>query len=146
MAGGWLPSLLPIVGAGIGCSRSRPVGDAIVDLRLLHQPPSGGTRLIGYVRPPETFTGGFVPPSPSHFVARAQIRIAGPAGTRIVSTGQSGVYRVDDLAPGDYTLTLLTRDHQLVGWFNVNSSPTKVHLDPWSAGRAQFRTLLEWTN
>jgi len=52
-----LPTLLPVVGGGISCSRSRLVADAIVDLRLLHQPPSSGTRLIGYVRPPERFAG-----------------------------------------------------------------------------------------
>lgn len=124
----FFPTLLPVVEGGISCSRSRPVGDAIVDLRLLHQPPSSGTRLIGHVRPPERFRGGFVRPGPSHFVAGAQIRIVGPAGTRIVSTDQSGVYQVDDLPPGDYKLTLLRRDDQVVGMWGDASTAT-VHLD-----------------
>jgi hypothetical protein len=40
---GLLTWALPIVGAGISCSRSRPVQDAIIDLRVLREaPPAGG--------------------------------------------------------------------------------------------------------
>ncbi len=122
------PTLLPVVKGGAGCSRTRPVGDAIVDLRLLHQPPSTGTRLIGYVRPPVPFKGVFTRPVPSHFVAGAQIRISGPDGTRIVSTDPSGVYQIDGLPTGEYKLTLLRRDDQVVGMWGDASTAT-VHLD-----------------
>jgi hypothetical protein len=57
---------------------------------------------------------------------------------RTVSTDQLGVYQVDDLPPGDYTLTLSIRDDQLVGWFKVDSSPTKVHLDPGAIVERNF--------
>jgi hypothetical protein len=71
-AQGLLTRFLPIVEGGIGCSRTKPVEDAIVDLRLLRRPPpQGSTRVIGYVRGPETFTPGIARPR--------KVFIVGPA-------------------------------------------------------------------
>jgi hypothetical protein len=126
---GLLTERLPIVEGGLCGGRTRPVSDAIVDLRLLHAQSATGTRLIGYVREPAKFVGGLAPPVPLKLAAGAKIRVTGPAGTRIVTTDPSGVYEVDDLPPSDYTLQLLVPDGQIDGFFSGEESPAKVHLD-----------------
>ncbi len=127
---GLLSRVLPIVDGRTNCSRTKPAQDALVDLRALREPPSAtGTRLLGYVREPETFVGGLAPPPQSKYAAGARIKVTGPTGTRIITTGQSGVYQIDDLQPGDYTLQLLIPDSEVAGFFEEDGSPAKVHLD-----------------
>jgi len=93
---GLITRMLPIVGARISCSRSRPAQDAIVDLRMLREtPPAGGARLIGYVRKPEVFTGVFGRPTVPNFAAAAKIDVTGPAGTKTITTDPAGIYQVD---------------------------------------------------
>jgi hypothetical protein len=125
---GLLSERLPIVEGGLCGGRTRPVSDAIVDLRLLHQPASTGTRLIGCVREPGKFVSGLAPPVPPKLAAGSKISVTGAAGTRIMTTDLSGVYEVDDLPKGDYTLQLLVPDDQMVGFFAGEESPAKVHL------------------
>ena len=73
-ANGLLTQFLPIVGAGVNCSRTRPASDAVVELRALREAPSAsGRRLIGYVRQPEEFVGGLVPPIPPKPAVGARI-------------------------------------------------------------------------
>jgi len=128
-ARGLLTRFLPIVGAGIGCSRSRPVQDAIVDLRLLNEPaPEDGTRLIGYVREPEIFSGALTPPTPPRLAAGARIDVIGPTGTKTITTDASGIYQIDGLLPGDYTLQLSVPSGQIAGFFGSDGSSAKVHL------------------
>ena len=140
---GLLTRLLPIVEGGINCSRTRPVQNAIVDLRLLRQPPpASGTRITGYVRGPEVFTSGLARPTKPAFLAGAQINVTGPACNRTVSTDSAGVYELDDLMPGDYTLQLSTPDTQAVGFFNSDGSPAAIHLD--SGGVVERNFELFW--
>ncbi|MGA2346613.1 MAG: carboxypeptidase-like regulatory domain-containing protein, partial [Candidatus Sulfotelmatobacter sp.] len=125
---GLLRERLPIIEGGVSCSRTRPIGDAVVDLRLLHEPASTGARLIGYVREPQRFVGGLVPPVPPKPAAGAKISVTGPAGARIIMTDASGVYEADDLPPGDYTLQLLAPNGHLEGRAQ-QISQAKVCLD-----------------
>lgn len=128
-SGGLLTRALPIVSAGVGCSRTRPVQEAVVDLRLLHEaPPASGTRVIGYVRLPQPFVSGYAPPTPLRLAAGAQISVAGPTGTRIIATDQSGLYQLDDLPLGDYTLRLVVPDAETVGFFTGEESGVKIHV------------------
>ncbi|MGA8433179.1 MAG: carboxypeptidase-like regulatory domain-containing protein [Candidatus Sulfotelmatobacter sp.] len=125
---GLLSERLPIVEAGLCGGRTRPVRDAIVDLRLLHERAATGTRLIGYVREPEKFVHGLVPPVPPKLAVGAKISITGPSGTRIITTDPSGVYEVDGLPPGDYTLQLLAPNGHLE-YRARQISQAKVRLD-----------------
>jgi hypothetical protein len=103
---GLLTRLLPIVEAG-PCARSRPIVDATIDLRALHQSlPSSGARIIGYVRKPELFTQGLTPPTPHTPFIGATITATSPSGKTVAVTDQEGVYEIDNLPPDDYTLTV----------------------------------------
>jgi hypothetical protein len=126
---GLLSERLPIIEGGVSCSRTRPVSDAVVDLRLLHEQASTGTRLVGYVREPQKFVGGLVPPVPLKPAAGAKINVAGPAGSRVITTDASGIYEVDDLPAGDYTAQLVVPENQIVGFFKNEEAPANVHLD-----------------
>ena len=140
---GLLTWALPIVGAGISCSRSRPVQDALIDLRVLREaPPTGGTQLIGYVRPPEVFRGGLAPPAPRSFLAGARIDVTGTNGTKKISTDETGIYQLDGLPPGDYTLQLAIPQNQVAGFFDGEVSPAKVHLN--SGGLVEHNFDLFW--
>jgi len=126
---GWVTRMLPIVEARVGCSRSRPEQDAVVDLRVLREgPPIGRTRLVGYVRRPQVFAGVFAPPAPPSFVTSVKISVTGSAGTYTASTDQSGVYELDGLPPGDYTLQLAVPDSQMTG-SHERRTPPRGHLD-----------------
>ncbi|HUK53919.1 MAG TPA: hypothetical protein VL099_11575 [Candidatus Binatia bacterium] len=142
-ADGWLTRILPIVWAGIaGCSRSRPVQDAVIDLRLLREgAPAGGTRLIGYVKQPEVLTGVFAPPTPPSFAVGARINVTGATGTTTVSTDQMGVYQLDGLPPGDYLLQLVMPENQVAGSVHVRGSPAKVHLSGGAVVEHNFHLL-----
>jgi hypothetical protein len=125
---GFLTRFLPIVSAGINCSRSRPIEDAAVDLRLLHEaPPAGGTRLIGYVGKPEPFVSGYGPPIQPNFDSGARIVVIGGDNTRTITTDSAGVYQVDGLPPGDYTLQLEVPHGLTAGYFG-DESTVKIHV------------------
>jgi hypothetical protein len=132
---GLLTRILPIVGARISCSRSRPAEDAIVDLRVLRQaPPAGGARLIGYVKRPKVYTGVFGPPTATNFATGAIIDVTGPAGTETITTDQTGIYQVDGLPPGLPTAPKHAK--QSGGWFlggrGINSKSAPRH--QWIGG------------
>jgi hypothetical protein len=129
-AGGLLTQLLPIVEGGVGCSRTRPVQYAAVDLRLLRTPSApGATRVTGVVRGPETFIPGRVRPRAPAFVPGARIEVVGSSWARTISTDAAGVYELDGLPPGDYTLRLSVPEGQTAGFFPDEGSPTRIHLD-----------------
>jgi hypothetical protein len=126
---GLLTQFLPIVEGGVGCSRTKPAQNAIIDLRLLRKlPVPGATRVIGYVRGPEPFTPGLTRPSTPNFVAGALMQLTGPSYSRIVRTDSAGVYELDNLAPGDYILRLSTLETQVEGFFS-DSSTARIHLE-----------------
>ena len=125
---GLLTRLLPIVEGGISCSRTKPVQDAIVDLRALHGSPKAGTRLLGYVREPETFVRGLAPPTPSNFAKGVNISVTGKSGTQTTTTDETGIYQVDGLSPGDCTLQLLIPDNKIAGFWERDSAPATVKL------------------
>jgi hypothetical protein len=125
---GLLSGALPIVGAGINCSRSRPVKDAVVDLRVLRQPPVGVTRIIGYVRQPGSYSGFATPPETPKVLGGARIDVSGPAGTTSVTTDASGLYQLDGIPAGDYTVQVAVPENQVAGQFDFDASPAKVHL------------------
>ena len=140
---GLLTRTLPIVDAGIGCSRTKPVQDAVIDLRVLREaPPAGGTRVIGYVRPPEVFRGMLTPPAPRTFVAGARIDVTGTGGTKTVSTDGTGIYQLDGLPPGDYTLQVDLPENQVAGFFDRDGPASKVHLE--SGGLTEHDFDLFW--
>jgi hypothetical protein len=128
---GLLTRALPIVEGRVGCSRTKAAQDAVVDLRALHEAPSAtGTRVLGYVREPETTCArGLTPPSPPRFAQGVRISVTGPTCTRIITTDQSGIYELDDLPPGDYSVELLDPHGQPVGFLGRPGSPAKLHLD-----------------
>ena len=127
---GLLTQFLPIVEGGEGsdgCSRTKPIQDSVVDLRLLRRPPVG-TRVIGYVRGPEEFATVNARPRKPVFVAGAKIEVTGPAWASSITTDSEGVYELDGLAPGDYTLWLPTPETQTVGFFQ-DRSRVVIHVD-----------------
>jgi hypothetical protein len=110
---GLLTRFLPIVEAG-PCSRSRPLVDATLELRVLHRRlPESGARIIGYVRKPEPFTQGLTPPEPHAPLAGARITATSPTGKIIAVADAEGVYEIDGLSPDDYELTLELPDSQI---------------------------------
>lgn len=138
-ADGLLTRMLPIVGGGINCSRTRPEQDAVVDLMVLRKPHSTSSgRIVGFARKPEGFVGGFAPPSPHRPYANARITVRGPIGTTVVTTDQRGTYELDDLPSGDYTVQLAVPDNQLVGFFGYANEPQRVQVKPGEAAEANF--------
>jgi hypothetical protein len=125
---GLLSNALPIVGARVNCSRSRPVKDAVVDLRVLRQPPADVTRIIGYVRQPGPYDGFTTPPTTPKFLVGARVDASGPAGTISITTDASGIYQFDGLPAGDYTVQVAVPENQVAGQFHFDASPTEVHL------------------
>jgi hypothetical protein len=103
---GFVTRLLPIVEAG-PCTRSRPIVDATVDLRALHEPPPpSGWRIIGYVRKPEPWTQGLTPPKAHTPFVGAKVTATGPSGKVVGIADRKGIYEIDNLPPGDYALTV----------------------------------------
>lgn len=139
---GLLSRVLPIVGAGINCSRSRPVKDAVVDLRVLRQPPAVGTRIIGYVRQPGPYGGFSTPPTTPNFLAGAPIDVSGPGGTKTILTDETGIYQLDGLQPGDYTLQLAMPENQVAGFWGEEGLPAQVHLN--TNGLVEYNFDLFW--
>lgn len=127
---GLLTRALPIVDARVGCSRSRPIQDALVDLRMLREaPPEGGTRLIGYVRKLEATTGVFQRPTAPVLVVGARINVTGTEGTKTIMTDEMGIYQLDGLPPGDYRLELAVPNNQVAGFSDREGAGIIVHLN-----------------
>lgn len=123
-----LHHFLPIVETGI-CTRTRPVENAAVELRLLREarvliPLTNKTRIVGKVQSPKRPSEITKPVSKMTALnvvderamnpmakytplAGARIRVTGPAGSTIVTTDAAGIYEVSGLIPDDYTLSLL---------------------------------------
>jgi hypothetical protein len=117
---GFVTRHLPIVAGGIGCSRTRPERDAIIDLRLLRARSSaGGVRIIGYVWKDEPFTRGLVPPTPHYAFADTKINVKGPTGVRTFAADKEGIFEVGDLAPDDYILTVGLPEGQVAAELKV---------------------------
>jgi hypothetical protein len=96
---------------------------------VLREPAfSKGAHIIGYVQKPEPFVGGLRPPTTHTPFAGVEIMVTGPIGKRIVTTDSSGVYQLDDLPPGDYSLKALVPDNQLVE-SHIRDGLLKVHLN-----------------
>ncbi|HZI56577.1 MAG TPA: carboxypeptidase-like regulatory domain-containing protein [Verrucomicrobiae bacterium] len=103
---GLLTRFLPIVEAG-PCARSRPIVDAAVDLRVLHEPlPASGARIIGYVRKPESRIPGLTSPTPHTPLVGAKITATSSSGKTVAVTDQEGIYEIDNLPTDDYMLTV----------------------------------------
>jgi len=64
----------------------------------------------------EVFRGGLAPPAPRTFVAGARIDVTGTNGTKTISTDETGIYQLDGLPPGDYTLQLSIPENQAEHW------------------------------
>jgi hypothetical protein len=110
---GLLTRFLPIVSGGIICSRTRPLREAVVDLRVLKEgPPMNGTRIIGYVRGPQSYAHYFEPPVDPAFVSGAKVAITSQRRESVVTTDESGLYEIDGLPPDDYKLRLLLPETQ----------------------------------
>ena len=65
-----------------------------------------------------------------------RISIAGPSGTQIVTTDQSGIYQVDNLPPGDYTVQLLIPESMVEDFFNERDTRrrcTWIARERWNA-------------
>jgi hypothetical protein len=138
-----LSSILPAVEGGIGCSRSRPIQEAIVDLHLLRKAPPRGAVLVGSVREPGPYAGMMNPFEMPKFLAGAQIEVTGPSGTTSVTTDASGVYELDGLAAGDYTVRLRVPEGERAGGFHVDGSfddqsMRTVHLKSDVVGECNF--------
>lgn len=104
-SGGLVDRHLPIIRAS-PCSRSNLAEDALVDLRVLHQPPpKNGARIVGFVRELQPYTA-MQPPPPTKPYAGIEVILSGPDGSRIASTDPSGVYEFDDLPSGNYVLNV----------------------------------------
>ena len=138
-----LDNILPVVAGGIGCSRSRPVQEAVVDLRLLRETPLRRPAIVGYVRQPGPWAGMMNPFEAPKFLGGAQIEVTGADGTRLVTTDASGVYELDGLGAGDYTVRLRLPDGQRAGGFHMDGSfadesVRTVHLKANEVGESDF--------
>ncbi len=138
-----LDNILPLVAGGIGCSRSRPIQEAVVDLRLLRQAPPRQAAIVGYVRQPGPWAGMMNPFEVVKFLGGAQIEVTGVDGTRSVATDPSGVYVLDGLGAGDYTVRLRVPEGQRAGGFHMDGSfadesVRTVHLKADEVGECDF--------
>lgn len=98
-----LSTFLPYVEFRCG-SRTRPLSEATVDLRLLDEgPPKSGVRIIG-----RTLR---VSPDGKHYPAGGiTVRISGPNGTVSAISDQTAVYDVTGLPSGHYAVSADSAD------------------------------------
>jgi hypothetical protein len=115
-------SAFPVVEGGIGCSRTRVIQDAPVDLHLVRQAPLKGAAIVGAVRQPGTYYSMVPPPDAPPVLVGAKIDVSGPAGTTTVTTDGSGVYQLDGLEAGEYTVRLHVPEGQVAGLLRANGS------------------------
>ena len=99
---GALLRFLPII-EPVPCGRTQPANDAAVALRILHEgPPKTGVRLVGRVYEEKS----------KKPVPGVGISIEGPPGTIISVTDMQGVYEVNGLSAGRYTVGMKIQDAQ----------------------------------
>jgi hypothetical protein len=79
-------------------SRTSPLADAEIDLRILDSPQKKGVRIIGRAYHPKTAERD------REFASGVTIKIIGPAGTVTSQTDQHGIYDVVGLPPGHYII------------------------------------------
>lgn len=104
-SGGLLDRHLPIIRTS-PCGRSNLAENALVDLRVLHQPPpKTGARILGFVRELQPYSAMQSPP-PTKPYAGIEVSLTSPDGSRNASTDSSGVYEFDGLPSGEYVLTV----------------------------------------
>lgn len=109
---GFLTGVLPIIETG-PCSRTRPLVDATVDLRILREKRTlTGPGIIGFVRLPQPLKPWPSAPVAHPPFAGARIIVARSSGTMIATTDANGIYEIDGLQPDNYTLTLDLPDTQ----------------------------------
>jgi hypothetical protein len=138
-----LSKILPVVAGGIGCSRSKLVQEAGVDLRLLRDAPPRRAAIVGSVRQPGPYAGMMNPFDQPKFLSGAQIEVTGADGTRSVATDPSGVYVLDGLGAGDYTVRLHVPEGRRAGGFHADGSfddqsVRTVHLKADELGECDF--------
>lgn len=101
-SGGLLTLGIPVVELKL-CG-SKPVSDAAVELRVLRDgPPKNGVRIIGH-------TVSEYPDFHSEPLPGATVLITGPDGTVETTSYQQGIYDVQGLPPGSYTVRAGTPD------------------------------------
>ena len=61
-------------------------------------------------------------------------------------TDEAGVYQVDDLAPGDYTVQLQVPDNQTADSFPHDASSVKVHLENQKSNGTELSLILGRTD
>jgi hypothetical protein len=137
-----IAGILPVVEGGIGCSRSRRIEDAIIDMRLLHREPPHRAAIVGYVRQPGPYSSMMTPPVTPKFLAGAQIDVTGPAGKATVTTDASGIYELEGLPAGDYTIQLHLPAGQTVGPIRSDHSVRNVALKADDLVESSF--YLQW--
>jgi hypothetical protein len=95
--GGRISAIIPFL--EFRCSsRTKPLSDTTLELRLLDQgPPKSGVRIIG--RAIRRFGVGDWRAAPG-----VTVRIMGPAGTYSAITNEHGVYDLIELPPGHYSV------------------------------------------
>ena len=97
----WLSRFLPIVDPS-SCSRSRPVDEAKLDLRILHESTAPDTvRIVGQVRSKSN-----IPKS------GATISIKEAMGDVIVATDAEGIFELTGLPPGRYEVQIRQCDER----------------------------------
>jgi hypothetical protein len=113
-ADGLVARYLPIAEHGRCGSRTRPLVDAAIEMRVLHENRLvRGAGLIGFVRRPERYAGELTPPIAHVPYAGAKISVKGSSGVRTVTADQEGIFEIDDLPLDNYTLTLDLPDSQI---------------------------------
>jgi hypothetical protein len=142
-----LDRVLPVVRGTFVCGRSQPVQDAVVDLHLLHQQPLKSAAIVGYVRQPGTADYFLTPPGRPSYLGGARIDVSGPEGTKSVTTDGSGIYELDGLSAGGYTVQLHVPDGQVAGLYGVDGSfrddsVRKIQLKSDGVAECNFR--LDW--
>jgi hypothetical protein len=146
---GFLTRFLPIIEAG-PCSRTRPVVDATVDLRILREKRTAmSSRIVGFVQQPESFRPWPSAPIPHTPLAGARIDFTGSSGTTAVTADQDGIYEIAGLPPDDYTLTLELPDTQTAteqeGREKTRERITKAELAPGAVIERDFHVVWNGT-
>lgn len=121
-----LSYFVPVVSAQYGCSRTRPIQSAALDLRILRHPPSKGATIIGYVRQPAPYHNILGRPSAPSYLSGAQIDVSGPDGITTLTADASGIYQLNGLPAGDYAVQLRVPDGETVDPILASGSYTKT--------------------
>ena len=148
-AEGLLTRYLPIVEAG-SCARSRPLVDATLEMRVLHEQfPNNGARIIGYVLKLEPFSQGPTSPQRHEYLAGARITATSSTGRTTAVAVAEGVYQIVGLSPDDYELTLELPDTQIstegVGRQRTRQNVRKTEFVPGALIERDFHVVWNGT-